>query len=83
MKHIGCMVTGIPVTIDPGTYGESTGAIVVMHNGAIIGVVSPSAQIDVQTLRMTFTRDRPKGEFMALQGVTVQQFKPVEHHDTL
>lgn len=85
MRHIGCMVSGNTVNIDPGTHGENTDAIVVMRRGEIIGVVSPRAQDDVQTLRMTFTRDHPKDVFVPLQGVAVQQFQQKHHlyHDDL
>lgn len=81
MRHIGCMVSGNTVNIDPGTHGENTDAIIVMRRGEIIGVVSPRAQDDVQTLRMTFTRDRPKERFVPLQGVAVQHFMPVVADD--
>ena len=83
MRHIGCMVSGNTVSIDPGTNGETTDAIIVMHRGAIIGVVSPSAQEEVQTLRMTFTRDEPKNDFVPLQGVAVQHFLPTHSDDDI
>jgi hypothetical protein len=76
------MVTGNTVGIDPGTYGEDSGAIIVMQKGAIIGVFSQAAQEDAQTLRMTFTRDAPERDFVPLQGVIVQQFEKF-HSDSI
>ena len=81
MKHIGCMITGNTVGIEDGTNGETTDAIVVMRRGEIIGVVSPRAQEEVQTIRMTFTRDRPKASFVPLQGVAIQHFMPAHNAD--
>jgi hypothetical protein len=83
MKHLGCMISGNTVSIEPGTKGENTDAIIVMRRGEIIGVVSPRAQEEVQSLRMTFTRDSPKERFVPLQGVAVQNFTPASVDDSI
>lgn len=80
MKFVGCMVTGNTVSMEHATAPDSN-VITVMQNGKVIGVVSEAAQDAVETLRMTFTRDKPKGTFIPLQGVAVQYFRTVHPDD--
>lgn len=65
-----CMTTGIPLV--EGDYPKGT--IVVYQEGKLIGVLSPEAQENVKTIRMTFTREQPDAYFRPLQGVCVESF---------
>jgi lambda repressor-like predicted transcriptional regulator len=79
MKNLGCMMTDTTVSVD-GPMREDD-VIVVVRKGQIIGVLSAEAQDSIQTLRMTFTRDSPKSQFVPLQGTGVEYFREVHPDD--
>lgn len=75
-KVNACMTTGMP--LPAGDYPPNT--IVVYRNGEVIGLLSPEAQEDVRTLRMTFTRSNRSAQFEPLQGQCIEAFGPEHRH---
>ncbi len=71
MTKAACMMTDTLVSLDDI---ESSKAIVVKQEGRIIGVVSTAALDGVKTVRVTFTRTEPSGEFTPVQGQAIEAF---------